>query len=70
MTLPGRRERSGRILHVANPATTRDPAVGPLRTFCGRPTDAITFWASPELTDRSDFLPTRRRCAVCEGRKR
>lgn len=58
------------ILHVADPKTTKDRAVGPLRTFCGRSTYAMTLWAMPELTDRPDFLPNRRRCKVCESRKR
>ena len=62
--------RASSTLHIANPATTKEPRIGPALTFCGRSTWALTLWATPELTDRADFLPNVHRCKVCEGRKR
>jgi len=44
--------------------------LGPLgggRTFCGRATDAVHWWATPGLADRDDFLPGVRRCASCRA---
>lgn len=57
------------ILHLADPGPAREGDLVHL-TFCGRLTQEVVYWATPELERATDFLKHVERCKVCAFSKR